>query len=253
MWRRLPVGSSAVRTLVVLPTYEEAANIREAIVRIRAVLPDADVLVVDDGSPDGTADIAKQTGEEVGGVDVSVRAGKGGLGSAYRHGFEIALARGYEVIVQMDADLSWSESDLPRMIDMLAEGHDLVIGSRYVDGGSIPHWPWHRRAMSKYGNRYACFVLGLPIHDATSGFRVLRADALESNDLFATRSRGYGFMIETAYRLHQGGVSMAEVPVTFVDRVRGESKLSLGVAVEELALATGWGLRDLVLRRRRRR
>lgn len=242
-----------MRTVVVLPTYEEAANIREAILRIRAALPDADVLVVDDASPDGTADLAKQVGEEVGGVDVSVRAAKDGLGNAYRHGFEIALARGYDVIVQMDADLSWSESDLPEMVATLDQGHDLVVGSRYIEGGSIPHWPWHRRAMSKYGNRYACFVLGLPIHDATSGFRALRASALEANDLFATRSRGYGFMIETAYRLHQGGVSMAEVPVTFVDRVRGESKLSLGVAVEELALATGWGLRDLLLRRRRRR
>ena len=242
-----------MRTLVVLPTYEEAANIREAIVRIRAALPEADVLVVDDGSPDGTADLATQTGDEVGNVDVSVRAAKDGLGNAYRHGFQLALDRGYDVIVQMDADLSWSESDLPRMIATLDEGHDLIVGSRYVDGGSIPSWPWHRRAMSKYGNRYACFVLGLPIHDATSGFRVLRASALEANDLFATRSRGYGFMIETAYRLHRGGVSMAEVPVTFVDRVRGESKLSLGVAVEELALATGWGLRDLLLLRRRRR
>lgn len=241
-----------MRTLVVLPTYEEAANIREAIVRLRTALPDADVLVVDDNSPDGTADLAKVAGEEVGRVDVSVRAGKDGLGSAYRHGFEVALARGYDAIVQMDADLSWSESDLPEMLALLEGGLDLVIGSRYVPGGSIPHWPWHRRAMSRYGNRYACFVLGLPIHDATSGFRVLRASALEPNNLFATRSRGYGFMIETAYRMHRGGASMAEVPVTFVDRVSGESKLSLGVAVEELALATGWGLRDLLLRRRRR-
>ncbi|HEX4904843.1 MAG TPA: polyprenol monophosphomannose synthase [Acidimicrobiales bacterium] len=241
-----------MRTLVVLPTYEEADNVREAIVRLRRAVPDADVLVVDDNSPDGTADVAKAVAEELGRVEVSVRAGKGGLGSAYRHGFELALQGGYDAIVQMDADLSWSETDLPAMLALLDRGTDLVIGSRYVPGGSIPHWPWHRRAMSRYGNRYACFVLGLPIHDATSGFRVLRASALEANNLFATRSRGYGFMIETAYRMHQGGASMAEVPVTFVDRVRGESKLSLGVAVEELALATGWGLRDLLLRRRRR-
>ena len=241
-----------MRTVVVLPTYEEADNVREAIVRLRRAVPDADVLVVDDNSPDGTADVAKAVAEEVGRVEVSVRAGKGGLGSAYRHGFELALQGGYDAIVQMDADLSWSETDLPAMLALLDGGADLVIGSRYVPGGSIPHWPWHRRAMSRYGNRYACFVLGLPIHDATSGFRVLRASALEANNLFATRSRGYGFMIETAYRMHQGGASMAEVPVTFVDRVRGESKLSLGVAVEELALATGWGLRDLLLRRRRR-
>jgi dolichol-phosphate mannosyltransferase len=239
-----------VRTLVVLPTFEEAANIREAIVRLRAALPDADVLVVDDNSPDGTADIAKAAAEELGRVDVSVRPGKAGLGSAYRHGFELALERGYDAVVQMDADLSWSESALPAMLAQLESGRDLVIGSRYVPGGSIPHWPWHRRAMSRYGNRYACFVLGLPIHDATSGFRAIKASALRENNLFATRSRGYGFMIETAYRMHRGGADIAEVPVTFVDRVRGQSKLSLGVAVEELALATGWGLRDLVLRRR---
>ena len=236
-----------------LPTYEEATNIREAIVRLRAAVPDADVLVVDDNSPDGTADVAKAAGEELGRVDVSVRPGKAGLGSAYRHGFEIALQRGYDAVVQLDADLSWSESDLPAMLALLEGGCDLVIGSRYVPGGSIPHWPWHRRAMSRYGNRYACVVLGLPIHDATSGFRAIRASALEANNLFATRSRGYGFMIETAYRLHCGGAAMAEVPVTFVDRVRGQSKLSLSVAVEELALATGWGLRDLLLGRRRGR
>lgn len=236
-----------------LPTYEEATNIREAIVRLREALPDADVLVVDDNSPDGTADVAKAAGEDLGRVDVSVRPGKAGLGSAYRHGFEIAVARGYDAVVQLDADLSWSESDLPSMLALLERGADLVIGSRYVPGGSIPHWPWHRRAMSRYGNRYACVVLGLPIHDATSGFRVMRTSALHANNLFATRSRGYGFMIETAYRLHRGGAHMAEVPVTFVDRVRGESKLSLGVAVEELALATGWGLRDLILGRRRPR
>jgi dolichol-phosphate mannosyltransferase len=239
-----------VRTLVVLPTYEEAGNIRDAIVRLRAAVPEADVLVVDDNSPDGTGEIAKATGVELGRVDVSIRPGKAGLGSAYRHGFEVALARGYDAIVQMDADLSWSESDLPAMLERLRGGADLVIGSRYTAGGSIPHWPWHRRAMSRYGNRYACVVLGLPITDATSGFRVLRASALRANGLFTTRSRGYGFMIETAYRMHRGGAVIDEVPVTFVDRVRGRSKLSLGVAVEELALATGWGARDLLLRRR---
>lgn len=236
-----------------IPTYEEAANIREAIVRLRAVLPDADVLVVDDNSPDGTADLAKRAGEELGHVDVVVRPGKAGLGSAYRHGFELALAQGYEAIIQLDADLSWSESALPAMLAELDDGCDLVIGSRYVPGGSIPHWPWHRRAMSRHGNRYACFVLGLPIHDATSGFRAIKATALQANNLFETRSRGYGFMIETAYRLHRGGAAMTEIPVTFVDRTHGQSKLSLGVAVEELALATGWGLRDVLLGRRRRR
>jgi dolichol-phosphate mannosyltransferase len=242
-----------VRTLVVLPTYEEATNIVEALTRLRAAVPHADVLVVDDNSPDGTADLAKATGADLGRVDVAVRPGKAGLGGAYRHGFEVALRRDYEAIVMMDADLSWEERSIPHLLAGLDDGADMVIGSRYVPGGSIPHWPWHRRAMSRYGNRYACVVLGLPIHDATSGFRAVKATALESFDVFATRSRGYGFMIEMAYRLHRAGAVMAEVPVTFVDRVRGQSKLSLGVAVEELALATGWGARDLVLRRRRPR
>jgi dolichol-phosphate mannosyltransferase len=239
-----------VRTLVVLPTYEEAGNIREAIERVRVALPDADILIVDDNSPDGTAAIAEAAGSELGHVDVSVRPGKSGLGNAYRHGFEIGLKRGYDALVQMDADLSWSESSLPAMLAQLEDGRDLVIGSRYVAGGSIPHWPWHRRAMSRYGNRYACVVLGLPIRDATSGFRAIRASALEANNVFVTRSRGYGFMIETAYRMHRGGAQISEVPVTFVDRVHGKSKLSLGVAVEELLLATLWGARDRVLRRR---
>jgi dolichol-phosphate mannosyltransferase len=220
------------------------------------------VLVVDDNSPDGTAGLVtghagyagrvpRSREDDSGRVYLLSRTAKDGLGAAYRAGFAWALGHDYDAVVQMDADLSWSEADLPTMLAKLEEGNELVIGSRYVPGGSIPHWPWHRRAMSRYGNRYACVVLGLPIHDATSGFRVIRASALRDNALFKTRSRGYGFMIETAYRLHRGGARMTEVPVTFVDRVRGKSKLSLSVAVEELALATGWGVRDLVLRRRR--
>jgi glycosyltransferase involved in cell wall biosynthesis len=242
-----------VRTLVVLPTYEEATNITEALARVRAAVPDADVLVVDDSSPDGTADIAKVAAAELGRVEIAVRPGKTGLGNAYRHGFEVALRGSYDAIVMMDADLSWEESAIPELLAGLDRGADMVIGSRYVPGGSIPHWPWHRRAMSRYGNRYACVVLGLPISDATSGFRAVKTSALKLFDVFATRSRGYGFMIEMAYRVHRAGARMSEVPVTFVDRVRGESKLSLGVAVEELALATGWGLRDLLMRRRRPR
>ena len=239
--------------LVVLPTYEEAANIREAIARLRESVPDADILVVDDNSPDGTAGIARAAGDDLGRVDVSVRPRKSGLGDAYRHGFELGLDRGYDVLVQMDADLSWDADAVPQLVAGIDAGSEMVIGSRYVDGGSIPNWPWHRRAMSRYGNRYACWVLGMPVHDATSGFRAYRADALKRIDVFATRSRGYGFQIETGYRMCRATPAVSEIPVTFTDRVRGHSKLSLSIAVEELILATLWGLRDLVLRRRHRR
>ena len=233
-----------------LPTYEEAANIREVIGRLRIAVPSADILVVDDSSPDGTADAAKAAGAELGHVEVAVRSGKSGLGDAYRHGFRIGLDRGYDVLVQMDADLSWDAADVPLLLASIESGSDLVIGSRYVAGGAIPDWPWHRRAMSRYGNSYACWVLGLPVHDATSGFRAFRASALQRFDIFATRSRGYGFMIETGYRMCRTTAAVAEIPVTFTDRVQGHSKLSLGIAVEELVLATGWGVRDLILRRR---
>ena len=239
-----------MRTLVVLPTYEEAGNVRDALERIRTHVPEADILVVDDSSPDGTAAIARTTAMELGQIDVVVRQAKDGLGNAYRHGFDLALSRGYDVVVQMDADLSWDARDLPTLLARLEAGNEMVIGSRYVAGGAIPHWPWYRRALSRYGNRYACWVLGIPIHDATSGFRAYRADALKAIDVFSTRARGYGFQIETGYRMCRHTQAIAEVPVVFTDRLLGESKLSLGIAVEELLLATWWGIRDRVLRRR---
>jgi dolichol-phosphate mannosyltransferase len=242
-----------VRTLVVLPTYDEAGNIREALQRVRAAVPDADVLVVDDSSPDGTAAVARAAGHELGQVDVAVQPTKTGLGNAYRYGFRLGLERDYDVLVQMDADLSWDACDLPVLIGRLDDGNDMVIGSRYVEGGAVPHWPWYRRALSRYGNRYACWVLGMPIHDATSGFRAYRADALKGIDVFSTRARGYGFQIETGYRMCTRTDAIVEVPVVFTDRVRGQSKLSLSIAVEELLLATWWGIRDRVVRRRGRR
>jgi glycosyltransferase involved in cell wall biosynthesis len=240
-----------MRTMIVLPTYQEAANIVEALERIRAAAPEADVLVVDDSSPDGTADLASATAQERGQIALLVRPRKEGLGAAYRHGFQEALDRGYEVIVQMDADLSHDPATLPTLLAEVERGAEMVIGSRYVPGGSIPHWPWYRRALSRYGNRYACIVLRMTVHDATSGFRAYRAKALRQIKFETTRAKGYGFQIETAYRMSNlSRVGLVEVPIVFTDRVRGQSKMSLAVMAEELLLVTWWGVRDLVRGRR---
>jgi dolichol-phosphate mannosyltransferase len=240
-----------VRPLIVTPTYQEAENITEFLRRVRDAVPDADILVVDDNSPDGTADLADHVATELGRIDVLRRPKKIGLGDAYRAGFSVGIERGYDVLVQIDADLSHDPAALPMMLREASNGADAVIGSRYVPGGSIPHWPWPRRALSKWGNRYTSFVLGIPIRDATSGYRAYRADMLKTVDYSTTRAKGYGFQMELAYRVRREGGRIVEVPITFTDRVRGQSKLTLSVAIEELALVTWWGVRDRVLKRRR--
>lgn len=240
-----------MRTLVVMPTYDEAPNIAEVLTRVRAAAPEVDLLVVDDSSPDGTAELARQTAAELGQIDVEVRDRKDGLGNAYRHGFRVGMERGYDVLVQMDADLSHDPDALPSLLAALEGGADAVIGSRYVPGGSVPHWPWYRRALSRYGNAYACAVLGMSVRDATAGFRAYRVGVLQDIDVFSTRAKGYGFQIETAYRVSRSGRHLTEVPITFTDRVRGYSKMSLTVAAEELLLVSWWGFRDRVLRRGR--
>lgn len=240
-----------MRTLVVLPTYEEALNIDEALRRVRAAAPGVDILVMDDNSPDGTAAIARTIAAELGQIDVIVRECKDGLGNAYRHGFRVGLDRGYEVLMQMDADLSHDANDIPHLLGRVDRGADLAIGSRYVPGGSVPHWAWYRRALSRYGNRYACFALGMSIHDATAGFRAYRADTLKSIDVFTTRAKGYGFQIETAYRVSRLQSAIDEVPIVFTDRIRGASKMSAAVMAEEMLLVTWWGIRDRFLPRLR--
>jgi dolichol-phosphate mannosyltransferase len=241
-----------VRTLVVTPTYLEADNIAEALRRVRAAVPEASVLVVDDNSPDGTGDLAEQAARELGAIEVLHQPFKNGLGNAYRAGFAIGMEQGYEILVQMDADLSHDAAQLPSLLERVEAGADLAIGSRYVPGGSIPHWPAHRRAMSKYGNLYATAVLGLGVNDATSGYRAYRADILKTIDYASTRAAGYGFQIELAYRVALAGGSIEQVPITFTDRVRGQSKMTLSIAAEELLLVSWWGLRDRVLTRGRR-
>ncbi len=167
-----------MRPLVVLPTYNEALNIEEVIEKVRAAVPHAQILVVDDGSPDGTADLAEELGRELGNVSVLRRAAKSGLGSAYRAGFREGLARELDVMIEMDSDLSHDPAALPSLLAAIDEGADLVIGSRYVPGGTIPNWGLHRRLLSRWGNRYAGFVLGLPVRDSTAGYRAYRATAL---------------------------------------------------------------------------
>lgn len=238
-----------MRPLVVLPTYNEALNIEAVLGKVRAAVPDAQILVVDDGSPDGTADLAEAAGRELGNVSVLRRAAKSGLGSAYRAGFREGLARGLDVMIEMDSDLQHDPAALPSLLAAIDAGADLVIGSRYVEGGTIPNWRLHRRLLSRWGNYYASFMLGLKVHDATAGYRAYRATALREIDLDAIRADGYGFQIEMAYAVRRNGGTITEVPISFSDRVRGTSKMSGKIVVEALGLVTWWAARDRVLRR----
>ena len=232
-----------MKTLVVLPTYNEAATVAEVLRRIRASAPPSvDVLVVDDASPDGTADLAQALADELGGIEVLRRPGKSGLGSAYREGFKLGLAQGYEALVEMDADLSHDPSVLGDLLSELEGGADLVIGTRYMPGGKIPDWPWHRRAISRAGNVYARSMLGLAARDATSGYRAYHRRALERINLTAVRADGYGFQIEMAYKVARAGGILAEVPIEFRDRTLGRSKMSFRIVVEALVLVTWWGI-----------
>ena len=230
-------------TLVVSPTYQEAANIAQFLQRVRAANPDVAILVVDDGSPDGTADLAEAMQTEVGDVTVMRRTAKNGLGAAYRAGFAWGLERDYDVIVEMDADLSHDPAQLPSLLQAIDEGADLAIGSRYVPGGTVPPWSLYRKVLSRWGNRYAGMMLGLPVRDATSGFRAYSVTRLAKLDLDALRADGYGFQIEMAWRIAQDGGDIREVPIDFADRTAGTSKMSSRIVVEALALVTLWGVR----------
>jgi dolichol-phosphate mannosyltransferase len=240
-----------MRTLIVAPTYIEAENLPDFLPRVRAAVPDADILVVDDNSPDGTGDVAEDLAAALGQIDVLHRPEKIGLGAAYRAGFTVGLDRDYEVLVQIDSDLSHDPAALPLLLGAVDEGADLVIGSRYVPGGSTPHWPWLRRALSRYGNRYSNMMLRVGVRDLTAGYRACRADTLKAIDFATTRAQGYGFQIELAYRVAQWGGRITEIPITFTDRVRGHSKMSWRVAAEEMRLVTSWGLRDRFARQPR--
>jgi dolichol-phosphate mannosyltransferase len=232
-----------VSTLIVVPTYNEADNISIVLHRLRHAAPDASVLVVDDNSPDGTGDIVEALQADLGHIHLLRRPGKEGLGPAYRAGFAWGMEHGFQVLVEMDADLSHDPDAVPSLVAALDDA-DLAIGSRYIPGGSIPGWVWHRRALSRWGNRYAARMLGLSIADATSGFRAYRASILERIDLGGIRADGYGFQIEMVYRTARAFGHIVEVPIAFADRVAGTSKMSGRIIVEALAMVTWVGLRD---------
>ncbi|MGI8755490.1 MAG: polyprenol monophosphomannose synthase [Acidimicrobiales bacterium] len=234
-----------MRTVVVVPTYQEAGNVGRFLAAVRNAAPDAQVVVVDDNSPDGTAKLAEEAAEDLGGVEVLVRQTKEGLGNAYRHGFGHVLDQGFDVVVQMDCDFSHDPAVIPDLVAALADGADCAIGSRYVTGGSTPGWPWHRRALSRYGNRYTSTVLRLGIRDATGGFRAYRADTLRHIHIETTQANGYAFLSEVALRMVRAGMELVELPITFVDRECGTSKMSVPIMAESLSLITRWGLRDL--------
>jgi dolichol-phosphate mannosyltransferase len=243
---------SVLRSLVVLPTFQEAENIELVLRRIRAQAPDVDVLVVDDNSPDGTAGVAESIAEVTGQITVIRREHKSGLGTAYRDGFRYGLEHGYDVLIEMDADLSHDPVALPALVLEIELGADLVIGSRYTAGGSIPNWTRRRRLLSRVGNAYASVALGLETSDATSGYRAYRADVLTAAGYDTTRAAGYAFQIELTHAVARLGGIVREIPIEFRDREHGHSKMSLAITGEALGLVTWWGLRDRTRRRSRR-
>ena len=241
-----------MRVTVVVPTYNEAGNIERLCREVRLAVPDATLLIVDDASPDGTADLAEAAGESLGQIAVLRRSGKTGLGAAYRAGLRAAIDGGAEICVQMDADLSHDPAVLPALIANAKHGADLAIGSRYVPGGLTENWPRRRRMLSRWGNRYAAGVLGLAVNDATAGYRAYRTDALERMEFDSVKAEGYGFQVEMTYRLVRIGGKVVEFPITFRDRTAGDSKMSGGIVREALMIVIKLWVADFGGRRRRR-
>lgn len=231
------------RTIMVIPTFNEADNLAWIVGRLRVAQPSVDVLVVDDGSPDGTGDIADGLAAHDEQVHVLHRTAKGGLGAAYLAGFDWALAQGYDVIGEMDADGSHQPEQLHRLLTGLLDA-DLVIGSRWIPGGSVVNWPWEREVLSRGGNLYVRLLLGIDVRDATAGFRLFRRTALEKIRLHEVRSTGYVFQTDMVTRTLRAGLTVREVPIEFVERVRGESKMSGQVAAESLKRITAWGFKE---------
>jgi dolichol-phosphate mannosyltransferase len=242
------------RVLVCIPTYNERENLPLVVRRIRAAVPAADLLVLDDSSPDGTGEVADALAAEDDHVQVMHRAGKEGLGRAYLAGFHRALADGYDAIVEMDADGSHQPEQLPALLAALRDA-DVVIGSRWVRGGSVVNWPLHRKALSVGGNLYIRALLGMPVHDATAGFRVYTADALRRIGLHDVASQGYSFQTDLTRRAVALGLRVVEVPITFIEREIGSSKMSGAIMRESLQRITVWGVHHRAdqLRRLRRR
>lgn len=228
------------RVLVIIPTFNEAENVRIIVDRVRRSVPAADVLVADDNSPDGTGKLADELAAADSQIHVLHRAGKEGLGAAYLAGFAWAGDRGYDAVVEMDADGSHAPEELPILLDALVNA-DAVLGSRWVPGGTVLNWPWRRYMISRTGNLYTRLALRMPFKDATGGYRAYRMAALNAMDLSAVASQGYCFQVDLAWRAYRQGHRVVEVPITFAERERGASKMSSSIVREALWRVTVWG------------
>jgi dolichol-phosphate mannosyltransferase len=224
-----------------MPTYNELANLERSIESVRSAQPQVHILVVDDNSPDGTGALADRIAARDAQVQVLHRSKKDGLGGAYLAGFAWALERGFKTLVEMDADGSHRAEDLGKLLAQAGRA-DLVIGSRWVEGGAVQNWPWYRRAISRTGTFYADVMLGSRVRDMTAGFRAFDAEFLKSLNLEGVASRGYGFQVEMAWRTQKAGGTIVEVPITFVERTEGASKMTTAIVLEALWLVTKWGI-----------
>ncbi|MEN9645431.1 MAG: polyprenol-phosphate mannosyltransferase [Actinomycetota bacterium] len=233
-----------MRPVVVIPTFNERENIVDLLRVLRATVPTAQLMVVDDLSPDGTGMLADEAAAELGNITVVHRSGKPGLGAAYRHGFSLAFEEGFDVVVSMDSDFSHDPAVIPTMLTLIDGGADVVIGSRYVAGGGTQDWPLRRRLLSKWGNRYTGLLLGAKVRDCTAGFRAYRADVLLRIDPSSTSAEGYAFLTELTRRLARSGANIVETPILFKDREKGTSKMSARIIAESMLLVTGWGVLD---------
>jgi dolichol-phosphate mannosyltransferase len=239
-----------MKTLVIIPTYNERDNVEWIVSRVRESVADASVLIVDDNSPDGTGALADALAASDNAVHVLHRAGKEGLGAAYRDGMRWGLGQSFDVLVEMDADGSHQPEQLPRLLDRLSVA-DVVVGSRWVPGGGVVNWPIERKILSRGGSGYARFALGVPVRDVTGGYRAFTADALRRIDLDAVLSQGYCFQIDMIWHAAVAGLKIAEVPITFVERERGVSKMSGSIVAEAMLRVTGWAIMSLPERMRR--
>lgn len=231
-----------MRVLTVIPTYNEKENLPVVIKRLRAAMPDGFVLVVDDNSPDGTGDLADQLATQDDHINVLHRTVKDGLGGAYLAGFEWGLNAGYDVLVEMDADCSHQPEQLPLLISAIEDGADLAIGSRYIRGGKTKNWPVHRQVLSRGANVYTKLILGTKINDITAGYRAFRKEALERLNLEGIDSKGYVFQVDLAWRAEQAGLKITEVPITFIEREIGDSKMDGNIIFDSMTKVTRWGL-----------
>ena len=238
------------RSILVLPTFNERENIEKFLSRVRETNPGLSIVVVDDLSPDGTGAIVEQLSNTDSLLSVIHRSGKKGLGAAYLAGFARALERGFDNIVTMDADFSHDPAVIPSLLGALENDSAVAIGSRYIPGGSIVGWPLHRHVLSKYGNFYTRFVLGLTPRDCTSGFRAYQSTTLAAIDLSSIKGDGYVFLTSILRRIQQQRMKVTEVPITFTDRVEGQSKMSPRIVAESMLLVTLFGLKDLLRRKR---